>query len=179
MTSIEILKIIFEYLTGFQEIEGKYYVSFKNNSPFLDTIELDKTTYDELKKKYDSRNCRVNSSTRSTMENFEMLSDCAESAKYLPMSNWCEYADNETELDYQLWRAYEDLKSDLEKYQKQEKVLKAIKGKDLFDPTHKYIFDYSKEYTTYCSMFKAYKLDEANKLTEDEFILSKRCLEEI
>ena len=176
MTSIEILKIIFEYLTGFQEIDGKYYVSFKNRSPFLDTIELDKTTYDELKKKYDSRNCRANNSTRSTMENFEMLSDCAESVKYLPMSNWCEYADNETELDYQLWRAYEDLKSDLEKYQKQEKILWIIKKKNLFDPTHKYIVEYSKEYANYCKLFEAYKLDEVNKLTESEFNLVKKWL---
>lgn len=57
-----------------------------------------------------------------------------------------------------------------------KKVLEIIKEKNLFESTHKYIFDYTKVYATYSHMFRAYKLDEANKLTAEGFDLLKRWL---
>ena len=56
-----------------------------------------------------------------------------------------------------------------DKLEKQGKVLKIIKEKNLFEPTHKYIIDYSNLYVNYSHMFRAYKLDISNKLTEEEF----------
>ena len=65
-----------------------------------------------------------NTEPSEALKKLEMLSDCAEAMKEKPSSNWIEYADNETELDYQLWRAYEDLKSALLKAQEPKKYLK-------------------------------------------------------
>ncbi len=55
-------------------------------------------------------------------------------------------------------------------------ALNIIKEKNLFDAIHKYIFDFAKNYESYCTLFKAYKLDEANKLTQHEFLLVKEVL---
>ena len=73
---------------------------------------------------------------------------------------------------------------EIEKAQEQEKenaelkkVLSIIKEKNLFEPTHKYIVGYTKVYATYSHMFRAYKLDEANKLTAEEFVLVKGKIE--
>ena len=60
------------------------------------------------------------------LKKLEMLSDCAKAMKEAPSSNWIEYANNETELDYQLWRAYEDLKQSLLKAEKDEKIMLGI-----------------------------------------------------
>lgn len=62
-----------------------------------------------------------NAEPSEALKKLEMLSDCAEAIKETPSSNWVEYANNETELDYQLWIAYEDLKQYILKSQEQEK----------------------------------------------------------
>ena len=81
-----------------------------------------------------------NAEPSEALEKLEMLSDCAEAMKEAPSSNWIEYANNEAELDYQLWRAYEDLKSALLKAQEQENK-KYLKWEDLeFEHTPK-MFD--------------------------------------
>ena len=61
-----------------------------------------------------------NANPSETLKKLEMLSDCAEAMKEAPSSNWIEYANSETELDYQLWVAYEDLKQYILKAQEQE-----------------------------------------------------------
>ena len=79
--------------------------------------------------------------TSEALKKLEMLSDCAEAMKEAPSSNWIEYANNETELDYKLWRAYEDLKQALLKAEKDEKIIlgiedylnRRIKGEPLED----------------------------------------------
>jgi len=64
-----------------------------------------------------------NAKPSEALEKLEMLSDCAEAMKEAPSSNWIEYANSEAELDYKLWRAYEDLKQYILKAQEQEKQL--------------------------------------------------------
>lgn len=73
------------------------------------------------------------------------------------------------------------IKQALIKAQEQEKenaeykrVIKVIKEKDVFEPTHKYVIEYSKTYDTYCKLFKVYKLAKLKKLTQEEFDLLKR-----
>ena len=82
-----------------------------------------------------------NAEPSEALKKLEMLSDCAKAIKEAPSSNWIEYANNETELDYQLWRAYEDLKQALLKTEKDEKIIlgiedyinRRIKGEPLED----------------------------------------------
>lgn len=75
------------------------------------------------------------------------------------------------------FKGIKDIEQALLKAQENVKILSVIKEKHLFEATHKYIVDYSKDYNTYCKLFESYKLDEANKLIENEFNLLKTYFE--
>ena len=114
-----------------------------------------------------------NAEPSEALKKLEMLSDCAEAMKEEPSSNWIEYADNETELDYQLWRAYEDLKSALLKAEKEHKALEIIKEKNV-DILDVKLYE---NYEHYCRAKEDSRLRKDWWLTKEEFNLLKEVLE--
>lgn len=109
-----------------------------------------------------------NAKPSEALKKLEMLSDCAEAMKEAPSSNWIEYANNETELDYQLWIAYEYLKQALIKAEKEHKALEIIKEK---------LVDVFKLYN--CKTVEEYNQAQYRDcmLTKEEFNLLKEVLE--
>ena len=118
-----------------------------------------------------------NANPSEALKKLEMLSDCAEAMKEAPSSNWIEYANNETELDYQLWRAYEDLKQSLLKAEKEHKALEIIKEKNVSVAMLKSCVTVEM-YNTIAFDEEHFKgKDYARKLAKEEFGLIKKVLE--
>ena len=84
-------------------------------------------------------NAKNSTATETLLAEVEMLSDCAVAMQEAPRSNWCEYAENEAELDLKLHFAYLDVKEGILKKQEQEKILKIIKEKCLHTDNLSYV----------------------------------------
>ena len=123
-----------------------------------------------------------NAEPSEALKKLEMLSDCAKAMKEAPSSNWIEYANNETELDYQLWRAYEDLKQSLLNAEKEHKALEIIKEKRINVGTFIHLTkvlkkDYEQCKETNDIVFCNICDTEKEFLTEEEFNILKETLE--
>ena len=147
-------------------LEALYRIANAKNHFKYDTLELVDKDFQIVQQELQRLESIDNSKPSEVLKKLEMLSDCAEAMKEAPSSNWIEYANNETELDYQLWIAYEDLKQYILKLQEQEKVLEIIvkKNVDILLIKNK---DNVNQYNEYIE-------DEDDRLTQEEFDLLKR-----
>ena len=61
-----------------------------------------------------------NPNSKESLNDLEMLSDCAEAMREAPSSNWIKYAQTEAELDLKLYLAYSNIQQTLLKAQEQD-----------------------------------------------------------
>ena len=146
-------------------LEALHRIANAKNHFKYDTLELVDKDFQIVQQELQRLEAIDNIKPNEVMKKLEMLSDCAEAMKEAPSSNWIEYASSETELDYKLWRAYEDLKQYIIKSQEQEKVLKIVFEKSVDIDCIKQSNNVD-EYNSNSESFIA--------LTEEDFDLLKR-----
>lgn len=82
------------------------------------------------------------------------------------------------EIKEEVRKDIDNIKQALLKAQEQEckaKLFNIIKDKNLLiDTVHNQIFRYSEDYSSYCKLFKMYRLNEKNLLNKEEFDILKK-----
>jgi len=125
---LEALEIL-EYLDQISKEEivvrngNTVYTNSREKPPFtrLTTVGTYFKGIDDVKQAIQRLNAIDNSNLKESLNDLEMLSNCAEAMKEAPSSNWIEYAQTEAELDLKLYLAYSNIQQALLKAQEQEK----------------------------------------------------------
>jgi len=100
--------------------EALHFETERDEEDFIDFIKENKFNY--IKQALQRLKVIDNPNSKESLNDLEMLSDCAEAMKEAPSSNWIEYAQTEAELDLKLYLAYSNIQQVLLRAQADEKL---------------------------------------------------------